>query len=672
MISIERTAYPRLNINRIISQKHLHTLYTLNSHDIDHITNTIRIKNLHLHYSLQLKTFQNLGYFIGPDQIPPAIENYLRKQLNIHSKTNIPITNATLYKYRQTIRQYLGVIPWGTKGSESGIRIAIKAAYQAAKTLNMPADIVNVVIEELRKHHFELPAFSTLCRLVKHVRYRVNSSLFQSVFEKLQQQNKIQILEDILKVPEGKVYSSYQMLKKSPKTPRINDFKELIRHHIWLLSFGDMIPLIKEISIPKRLQFSQEAKSLDISNLMDISEEKRYTLVACLIDYTQKKTKDNLAEVFCKTMSTTHKRARSELEKLREKNTEQTQDLAFFVRNILGNFQDNDQDPKSFLENTKASIESKGGVEEMIQTCDHIIACNSKQHHPLLWKYFKVRRSALFDVLENMNLGSSTQNEQLMKALNFLISHRSKRSETMQAPADLNLNFISEIWHQLVYEGPPQKGILNRRFFEVCIFTYISYELHSGDVFIEGADEFSDYRDSLMSLEECDEILKNNPEEFKLFLNGKQFLQNLKEEFTQKVQDFDDLYPLMTDFVIDDKGIPFLKKVPTQKPTLKTLELVEHIQDNMPERNLLDILCITHHSTNWGFSFGPISGSEPRLENPIDRYILNTFCYGTGMGPTQTSKHVRTYITPHMLSWINQRHVNIQFLDCHWHSKIPT
>ena len=71
----------------------------------------------------------------------------------------------------------------------------------------------------------------------------------------------------------------------------------------------------------------------------------------------------------------------------------------------------------------------------------------------------------------------------------------------------------------------------------------------------------------------------------------------------------------------------------------------------------------THHNTEWAYSFGPLSGSSPRFENPIDLYILTTFCYGTGMGPTQTAKHVRTPLTPHMLSWVNQHHVNIPFLD---------
>ena len=159
---------------------------------------------------------------------------------------------------------------------------------------------------------------------------------------------------------------------------------------------------------------------------------------------------------------------------LREKNAEETQELAYFARNVLGNFKDNVCNPPLFLDNLRVSIDYKGDVEEMLLTCDHIIACNSKQHHPLLWKYFKSRRSALFDVLETVQLSSSTQNEQLMSALKFLIEHHHKRSETMAAPADLKLRFISEVWQQLVYEEPFERGTLNRRFFEVCIFTYLS------------------------------------------------------------------------------------------------------------------------------------------------------------------------------------------------------
>ena len=59
-----------------------------------------------------------------------------------------------------------------------GRHLAVQIAYQAAQTMNHPADIINVVIEELIHHRYELPPFNQLNRLVKHTRSLVNRKIF--------------------------------------------------------------------------------------------------------------------------------------------------------------------------------------------------------------------------------------------------------------------------------------------------------------------------------------------------------------------------------------------------------------------------------------------------------------------------------------------------------------
>jgi len=230
MISIERTAYPILNAERVISDKTLLENYTLTKFDIEHINNLVRNSKLRLHYALQLKTFQTLGYFIEVGQIPEIIVSHIQKQMPIAHNIQLPKINVkTLYRHRQSVRSYLKVIPWGLKGDNSARRVAIKAAYQSAQTSTIPADIINVVIEELRNHNSELPAFSTLCRLVRHVRFKVDSKIFQNVYLKLSQDNKIPILDDLIKVQEGDLHSKYQSIKQAPKSPKITDFRELLK-----------------------------------------------------------------------------------------------------------------------------------------------------------------------------------------------------------------------------------------------------------------------------------------------------------------------------------------------------------------------------------------------------------------------------------------------------------
>ena len=48
---------------------------------------------------------------------------------------------------------------------------------------------------------------------------------------------------------------------------------------------------------------------------------------------------------------------------------------------------------------------------------------------------------------------------------------------------------------------------VNRRHFEVCVFSQVMWELKSGDLCIEGAEQFSDYRAQLISWQEYEQTV---------------------------------------------------------------------------------------------------------------------------------------------------------------------
>lgn len=58
-------------------------------------------------------------------------------------------------------------------------------AADTAKTKDNDADIINVVIEELIKQRYELPAFSTLVRVARSVRRIVYKSYYHTIYESL-------------------------------------------------------------------------------------------------------------------------------------------------------------------------------------------------------------------------------------------------------------------------------------------------------------------------------------------------------------------------------------------------------------------------------------------------------------------------------------------------------
>jgi hypothetical protein len=68
------------------------------------------------------------------------------------------------------IRDYAGVKAWG-EDAQTAIE---KASEDAARTLEDLPDIINVLLEQLVRQRFELPAFSVLQRAAQHARAVAN------------------------------------------------------------------------------------------------------------------------------------------------------------------------------------------------------------------------------------------------------------------------------------------------------------------------------------------------------------------------------------------------------------------------------------------------------------------------------------------------------------------
>ena len=147
MTSIERTAYPCISASKVIAQKTLEKCYVLTQREIEYIDTYIRGNRLRGAFAVQLKVFQNLGYFVDIRDIPISIVGFIRKQLKLPHNLQLSYDHLkTLSRHRERIREYLQIKPWNTQKGDSAQRVAMRAAYGASQTMNNPADIINVVI----------------------------------------------------------------------------------------------------------------------------------------------------------------------------------------------------------------------------------------------------------------------------------------------------------------------------------------------------------------------------------------------------------------------------------------------------------------------------------------------------------------------------------------------
>ena len=182
MPGIRDTAYPQLK--SAPSDKELADVYTPNFVELVWAEKRTREPAPRVGLLALLKTFQRLGYFVSLSDVPVCLLEHVARSAGYDS---VP---AELFSYDASsvrrrhmllIRDYAGVKAWG----EDAQAAMEKASRDAAGTLEDLPDIINVVLEQLVRQRFELPAFSVLQRAAQHARALANREYQSLVCDRL-------------------------------------------------------------------------------------------------------------------------------------------------------------------------------------------------------------------------------------------------------------------------------------------------------------------------------------------------------------------------------------------------------------------------------------------------------------------------------------------------------
>jgi len=163
--------------------------------------------------------------------------------------------------------------------------------------------------------------------------------------------------------------------------------------------------------------------------------------------------------------------------------------------------------------------------------------------------------------------------------------------------------------------------------------------------------------------EKCEPLVSDFCVEMDFKENPSDFVDHLKSLLKEKSIGVDKNYLDNGNIIINEKGEFVLKRAKAKSIPKSAVDLEKEIYKCLPERDVIEILCNVEHWLNWTRHFGPLSGSDPKLENAVERYVTLAFGYGCNLGPTETSRHMKNSVTPHMLSFVNRRHVTAKKLE---------
>ena len=406
-----------------------------------------------------------------------------------------------------------------------------------------------------------------------------------------------------------------------------------------------------------------------------VKVRKRLALVICLVHTARVSARDDAVEMFCKRMAALHKRARDRLDQLREQHRVESErllgvfgDVLTVVRDALAPSEGEEQgatDPIGEVSERAGrqvikTLAEAGGVAALSGAHEAVSAHHGNNHAPLVAAFCRSHRSALFDLLDAVDLQSTSTDHTVADAVAFLKANRHRTGELIPEHRDgvpVDLSFAGEMW-QKILRDKARPGRLVRRHFEVCVFSYLAAELRSGDIAVAGSDSYANLHAQLMPWSTCEPLVADYSAQAGIPASAGEFAAWLKTELTQVAVAVDAGYPANTDLVIDETTrVPVLKTRRGRERRASARGLEETIHERLPERALLDILTRTAYLLGWHRHFGPASGSDPKLTDPLARYVLMTFTYGTNLGPAQVARHLRGEVSAHELSTAGNKHV---------------
>ena len=662
MTQLYETAYPRLNADP--SAQDLEEVYTLTRHEIAFIDRTFKRPPARTVAFLYLKLFQRLGYFIRIKDVPTVIRQHIVAQTGF---ARPPRLEELLQFDRSTgrermiesLRRFLDVRPLNQEGRAWLQHIA----ETAADNRHVVADIINVMLEELVHHRYELPGFTGLDRLAIQAREKIHEVHFAGIANQLDTKVKERI-DSLFKVSKDESSTTWNMLKREPKKPTNKETRSYLQHIRRLQLLVEQLPQ-PDIPVPKLKQYRYIARSLNASEMAELKPQKRYALAVIYIRAQFAQTLDDATDLFVRMLQNLDNQARTKLGEYQQEHLQRTDRLIGQLKEVLLAYQINGTDHQR-VEAIGSSLIAD--VDDLVAICDEHMAYAGRNYLPFLIQPYKAVRAQLLNCIEIINPQSSSEDDTLIRMMKALQGLRGSRHEIVpisliDLDAERDLQWLPAAWRKLVVTERADGRIttINRRYFELAVLYAIRDELKSGDLFIQHGERYDDYREQLVDDETLNRELTEYGQVTGVETDPKAFTQALKSALLETAEAVDAEFPENAYAEIVD-GRLILKKPPASELPPGIRQIDHLITERMENVSIVDVLIDTERWLQMHKLFRPMMGTESRIEDLRPRVISTLFCYGCNLGPTQTARSIRG-MSRKQVAWLNIKYMTEEALE---------
>ncbi|HHU0102119.1 TPA: DUF4158 domain-containing protein, partial [Legionella pneumophila] len=530
MTAIHETAYPRLKPHLTMTELEKNFSPTYSEKILmEESTWEASITNK-LGFMILLKCYQCLGYAISKKNVPDSVMHYIGQAIGTAGSVNLAhYTSSSRKRHRRIILKYLEI-----SDDEQKQRYCIKqSALKSAIHKESLADIINDMIETLIKERFELPGFSTLERMARAARVLINRKLYAQITKDISDESKnfLDTLFDATLAPDNTT-SQWAFLKQEMQSPTTKNVNAFIKRLKQLQEWRSKAPAtINDIPAHRLEQFIEEATALDSSDMKSLRQDKRYALAATMLYFKLATGLDDIASVIIRWLRKMRHEARLALDEYALSKKAEVDNLIGILYGVLLASNSKGTSSKK-LQAIQSSLPEDKDI--IIEQCQRYLSYSGDNYLPFMIKLYQNKRYVLFQLLEQLSLRSASQDKSIEHAVTFILQHRKNKQKMVSIVAqDFDqLSWLSDKWFNFVTHSKRHDEIMvvNKKHFELAVFNQLSEEIHCGDMYLEGANNYDDPNKQLISWEDFDNQVEPYCELIKQSSNASEFIKSLQKQ----------------------------------------------------------------------------------------------------------------------------------------------
>jgi TnpA family transposase len=603
---------------------------------------------------VQLKIFQTIGRFECAADIPLTAIDHVAGRMGVESGSVLIAPTKTFYRHRRAILKRLEVVSWGTEAFE----LAQVTMRKTAQARTDPADIINSAIDALIRHGFELPALATLRRLAGTAHSNINAVQWDEVRGRIGSAQHA-MLETLLVVDPKTQKSPFATLCAAPGRASRKNLNALIDRYQWLQKLPNPTVALHSIADSKVSQWANEAKRLNALELREYITPRRHTLLMAMIHDARAQVLDDLTQMLLRLVRKVEWKSNQRLAEWYQTRRSKTDVLIRAFHDSLV-VHGSGIDPLQKVSRVETLFAAQGGREALAQSCEEHLRHERQNWRPFARAVFVPLRSSLLRLVEILPLQGTPVTESLLRLVRALTSEGSPHSD-YRIVDGVDSNVLPGEWHDLLHDHAHDKHKFNRRQLEVVAILELAAAIKAGEIFVSGSFSFERFWDRLPA-EAADPAAIAAYATARGWADGADGLvRAVKKALDQKAS--------FLDVAVGSGNTAYLRRGRHGRPVVTRLravvtpetaiDLESQMMAQMPERAVLEAISTTEHWAQWGRHFGLPSRLGPQIKDASHRYVLTTFAYGCGLGPTEAARHLGGTVSADQLAFADRRHIDI-------------